>query len=575
MATNLSTKVLFYQGRYKEVLKEAKDIDVLPHLIGAHSFLGQMEEATGYFQTRSQSLQQSQLIEARFYLALGFVRISEYKKARVLLGANLKLKRKESSPLSLFFIYQGLAFYRYFCGRWDIGLESAELAFQSALESEFDYGKVLSSDLRGHLLVQVQNVDDGLRNLKQAHELAVLIKNKAIADATEISLLTYEAEFGFHSQQMIHKLENKLKDLEESDTYTRSTLLLELARQQMLRGQVSIVKKYLDEASYLIYMYRQRRQEAILNMRWSYLHYISGDYYQALSFVQSAMKSLDLQVDHILELAILGLELKIVTRLNIASRQSELVHELAQKNTHFGGNIHKRILHRFDKKRFPENPSLMGDRLAQLIDQKNSDELIRKNYLLFLYDLHKVKPKQKTIYLDLIPHHHFLFDRGQISACKSLTPLLRKIIEQLALQKGSKEELISLVWGYQYDPLRHDSLIYTTIVNLRKWLGPFSHWVETTESGYSFQNDIHFKSGLKKLKNALPVEIAPQTNLNFRQVLFLKQLKKGHFVNVHEYEKFFHVSEITACRDLAMLHREGYLLKMGRARATRYTLPEG
>lgn len=534
-----------------------------------------MEEANGYFQTRAQVLAQAQLVEARFYLALGFIRISEYKKARVLLGANLKLKNQSPSLVSLFFIYQGLAFYRFFCGRWEVGLESAELAFQFSLQADFTYGKILSSDLRGHLLVQVQNVDDGLRNLKQAHEMAVQIKNTAIADATEISHLTYEAEFGFHSQQIVQTLENKLENLQESDTYTRSTLLLELSRQQMLRGQISLVKKYLDEASYLIYMYRQRRQEAILNMRWSYLHYISGDYYQALSFIQSAMKSLDLQVDRILELSILGLELKIVCKLNISSRQEELIREIIQKNTHFGGNVHRRILNRFDKEKFPQKPRIFGDRLAQLIDQKNSEELIKKGYLLFLYDLHKIKAKQKTIFLDLIPHHHFLFDRGKISSCKSLTPLLRKVIEQLALKKGTKEELISEVWGYQYDPLRHDSLIYTTIVNLRKWLGSFGHWVETTESGYSFLSDIHFKSGTKKVKNALPVEIAPQSNLNYRQLQFLKQLKSGHFVNVHEYEKFFQVSEITACRDLAMMHREGYLLKMGRARATRYTLPEG
>jgi DeoR/GlpR family transcriptional regulator of sugar metabolism len=63
--------------------------------------------------------------------------------------------------------------------------------------------------------------------------------------------------------------------------------------------------------------------------------------------------------------------------------------------------------------------------------------------------------------------------------------------------------------------------------------------------------------------------------LNFRQLKLLDGLKPEEFIHVKSYGKRFKISEITACRDLAVLSRLGLVVRVGRARATRYMLPKG
>lgn len=61
--------------------------------------------------------------------------------------------------------------------------------------------------------------------------------------------------------------------------------------------------------------------------------------------------------------------------------------------------------------------------------------------------------------------------------------------------------------------------------------------------------------------------------LNHRQVELLRLLGERELIDVQTYKKQFSISEITACRDLAQLAREGYLQRLGKARATRYVKP--
>ena len=59
--------------------------------------------------------------------------------------------------------------------------------------------------------------------------------------------------------------------------------------------------------------------------------------------------------------------------------------------------------------------------------------------------------------------------------------------------------------------------------------------------------------------------------LNMRQAKFMRELKIGEFKSVHDYKDRFDISELTACRDLSNLIRAGLVVRVGRARATRYT----
>lgn len=362
-------EILFLEGRYLEVLAQTVDSGRAwnkahsPWVVGALSFTGRIDEARTLANINQSGLKRSELIQTRFFLALGLIRISAYSEARHELSLNVQTLRTKLSDRETFFVYQGLAFYRYFCGRLELALSSSLKALEAATKADFIYGKILASDIRGHVLIQTENVDEGLKYLSEALKLAKLHNNQALTNATEISILTYEAQYGIESKKIVEKLKRKLKKLHSDDTYSKATLLLELARQLILRANPKEVAPLLDEASRLIYTFKNRRQEALLNIRWASLTHQQCEPYRALSFAQSALRSLDLQVDKSLELMALGMQLKIVQDLNLPDREKELLNEIERKSRHTSGQIHRRMLHRLDPERFAPTQS-KGDRIA-------------------------------------------------------------------------------------------------------------------------------------------------------------------------------------------------------------------
>ncbi|GAB4016421.1 MAG: hypothetical protein Fur0010_16210 [Bdellovibrio sp.] len=564
-----------YRGDYQSILKSRDALSDLTATIGALSFSGRPDEALMLFQKNNEKLPLDEIIENHFYLALGMIRNSRYREGRDILKSNILLSRRTKSPKDLFFIYQGLAFYRYFSGRWSSGLDSANKASLYALEAQFDFGLMLAEDVKGHLLVQLENVDRGLFFLYEAKKWAALIGNNSVILAVEISILTYEAQFALGQGDIINRLKGVLNQSDINDTYSRSTLMLEIARQLTLRGQLDQVADYLNKASVSIYLYKNRRQEAVLNLRWSEYNFRKGEFYQALSYVQSAERCLHPEVDFALILATLGMQLKIAIELKLKGKVEELKNKLKIQGQHYSGNIHRRMLHRIDPQFFPENPDSRGDRLAQLIDRNDIKEIIDSGYYSLLCSKLSRTPKDQVINLDLIKGKHFTYSSGQIYEVKKLTPLLKKLLETLCQNKVSKEDIVQTVWGQKYDPLRHDSLLYSNILKLRRSLSPHPDWIETIENGYCLANQVEVKGHLNVQSRKKREYQSDQIELNFRQLEFLNSLKTRIFINVQEYQKIFHISQITACRDLAIMCQKGYLLKIGKARATRYTLPEG
>lgn len=62
-----------------------------------------------------------------------------------------------------------------------------------------------------------------------------------------------------------------------------------------------------------------------------------------------------------------------------------------------------------------------------------------------------------------------------------------------------------------------------------------------------------------------------KTDLNHRQIQLLSQLTDDSYIDIRTYVLKHGVSEVTAFRDLSALVRAGYLMRTGKARATRYS----
>lgn len=581
---------LFFRGDYAQVLKLTVDsprgrklsLEELGIVIGALSFVGRVREGEILYANHESGMSRERKIQCRFFLGIGYTRVSDYAKARACFGANIREADSKVSSHSKFYASQGLGFYRYFCGRFDAALKAAERAFEAAVSADFLYGKVLSSDLSGHLLVQTRNVDLGLKRLTQAKELSLALANTTIAGAIDISSLCYEAQFGLDSRKILGRLRKKIRDTDDRDTYSRASLLLELARQLSIRGNIPDADAALEQASRLIYVNQHRRQQATLNLRYAYSSHLAGDGFRALGFVQAAKRILDPAVDSALELAAGGLELKITSQLGICPQKETLTEKIDRMSRRFGGSINRRILSRAGE--------FAGDRIGDLRDRMNSEpqaaivDVLRSGYLAFLYELLPIPPSKQIIYVDLAPDSLALFDRGNVEFGDGLTPLLRSVVAKLMAGPQSKEQLIESIWGYKYHPLRHDPLVYTTLTSLRKLLGSRHSWIETTENGYrlSSQVEVVFKEereASESRRSAAAAAPAPgprnSSQLNYRQLKLLDGIHPEEFIHVKSYGKRFKISEITACRDLAILSRLGLMVKVGRARATRYMLPKG
>lgn len=577
---------LFYKGTYSEVLKQSVDspkwsqaLEDIPFVVGALSFTGRLEEAEILFQKIKV---EKSLIIARFFLGVGYTRLSHYTLAQKIFAENLRSTRsKKTSDIELFFIYQGLSFFRFFSGKLKIAERSSKLAFQYANKADYLYGKVLSTDIRAHILIQLGEISRGLKLFSNVESLCEHLDNSSLPKAISISEVTYKARFGLSS---LESLQDAIKNLDPGDNYSFANLLLEYSRQLALRGNSDAAYKALDEASRIIFSNQNRRQEVALNLRYAQLMYLSGDFSRGLNAVRAAKRALDTSMDSILEVEALGMEYKFFLNLEMKKECEELLPKLECLSKRFGNNMQIRMFSRYqggEAQGVRKGEDIIGDLMDQIYkDPEGAISLIAKSeYSGLLYEVLPIEKNSSVLYLDLQPGTLTLFDRGNVIHNVGLTPLLRKIILSLAKGVTEKGSLVSQVWGYKYDPLRHDSIVYNSIVQLRKLLGSRAHWLVTSESGYGLQMGVEIRSHTKIVnttyKPALSLDfIEDSASLNFRQIKILQFLKKNESIDVQKCKKLFNVSDITASRDLSALTRMNSVARIGKGRAIQYVLPE-
>ena len=253
-----------------------------------------------------------ELFASRFFLGIGLCRLSRYEESRGFLFANLKDGRKASDPKLRFYAYQGLGFYRFFCGRFGAALASARKASLAALQSEFLWGKLLSSDLMGHALVQTGEVSLGTKTLAQAQGYAKHLGDGGIQQALRVARSAWiRAQFGL-DREALRSLERLGGELRDQDTYSHAALLLEKARLHGLRGELQEAREILALSGPLTSTARETAgSRCVLNVRYAQLHFLRGEPEQALNLLLNSDRDLTLGIDNALELEALGVKLKI------------------------------------------------------------------------------------------------------------------------------------------------------------------------------------------------------------------------------------------------------------------------
>jgi DNA-binding winged helix-turn-helix (wHTH) protein len=621
MALDLANEVL--KGHYRVVANAVtdqpsllNDLGNLPYAVASAVFLGDQERAD--VMARREDLSLEQTVACRFFLALGLTRRSEYKKARSLLALNARVARRESCPRTVFYVHQGLAFYRFFCGRYLLAQSHAHKAYAAAMQAQFPWGEIVSRDLLGHAAIQTGEVHLGMKHLGGAREMAQKAGNTTVTSAILITQVRVSAQFGLHPENCINELTKALAALPPEDTYSRGELDLELARQLMLRGEIDRAREVLDNSCDFIYKNQNRRQAATLNLRYGYLMHLEGQHQQALHLIRVAENNVDREVDRLHLQQLRGLRSKIerhLGRIEDAKKNEALIEQDALL---LGNAVNARIISRRHEVAFEartgEDP--LGDLLDQVRrkDQAALPEVISAGYFGLLQSFFDLPYGVKALIFDLIPGSLTVLGPGTVRYHeKQVNGLIRRMIQTLKGRAVSKEDLIHEVWGYHYDPARHDSIAHAGLTKLRRLLEPFGNWIQLTEDGYRFDSEVQIifhGSARKKISEVadkaasvspalklfaaalLPIAFEEDETevtqsharepivvgksidlgLNFRQIQILERLAEARSMSVAECAGHFRTSKITACRDLTFLAENDHCLRIGKGRATRYML---
>lgn len=586
---------LYYQGQYKQILAATTDsaqgafeMADLPYILGALTFRGRLTEAGTLFKIHHAALTEDGLVMARFVLGVGHARHSNYGQARAFLAANLRGAARSESRRARFFAWQGLGFYRLLCGRHKDGFRAAQHALEAAIEANFLYGKALASDLMAHNQVLPGQVSAALGSFRDAIRYATLLGDGGLLQAIQVSLAIHSAQYGLAPATDLAELVALQTKIASQDNYSKSRLLLEIARQRTLRGDADAARTALNEACQLIYGSNNRRYSIVLNLRYATLMFLSGEQHQALNLVRNAAKELDPEVDRALAVEIMGLERKIQRAMGIAEG-SALNLCLSKLSAETGRVVAHRILAREESGdtallRFGDDP--LGD-LLDLAQRRGHDAahaIIDKGFYGLILHLIPASAGKRVLYFDLIPGSMVIADRGSVRYCfNGFSSVIRAIARALGTGEASKQDLIEKVWGYKYQTLKHDPLIYRNVSRFRALLGAASGWLEVTESGYRFAAGVevrfHEREETKHqpLPDSLPQDPADSglpapEGVNFRQLQILERLGAEPFVDVRALTGLLQVSEMTARRDLTHLHKLHLVTRTGKGRATRYSL---
>lgn len=593
-------KSLFLAGRFVDVSSEfaskselQDNQELMPYWIGALVFTGNLEKALALFEPTE--LSTDLRVACRFYIILGYIRKSMYGKAKEELAKNLKEKKNTTDAQDLFYIYQGIAFYRFFCGRYLAARKHVNNSYSYAIKSRFVFGEMISRDLLAHTLIQLGQNREGLKLFDQAMDLAEQNNNEWLSAAIRISILKFRAQLGIQPTQDLEDLKKALLKLAPQDTYSIAELLLEMIRQHILRGQFTEAEACFSKASEVIYKHQNRRQIALLNLRMSYMLYLQGQYMQAMHIVRFAEQNIDASIDLNLWTQMSGLKMKIASETS--KHAADVTQEWLDKMARTQMAIHKKIISRKNhtEHNYPTNEDPIGD----LLDKINANDasaprlLVESGYYGLLHKCYKLPFGVQSLIFDLLPGSLVILDRGNVTfKKKALNSILRKILLLLRDRPCTKEELVEQIWGYAYDPLRHDPLIYSSMNKVRKFLENYGDWIELSEDGYRIKAGVKviIKNNLKRndkmasltaLVEKTQAQQSPAVkasknfdlqNMNFRQMQVLEYLRKNHSISIFELSSKLEISKPTATRDLSQLHKMGKLKRVGKGRATRYLL---
>ncbi len=600
----MSPRERFLKGEYAKIVEEFEASGLKPSrtpkaqqawLAASFALLGRIEEALLW--------PSSQDAIVRFYITVALVRASRYEEADQALAELIQAARaKNRSHEARFFCAQALGFRAFFEGRFRKAHFWSRLAKKEAILSGDLHERVLSSDLSGHSLLQMGRVDEGLESLGEALKIAKRAGNLSNITALRAAIAIGESQHGYRTDESLREMLSEARDL---DSYTSANILIELMRQASLKGRYREALKIAVEARKLVRVIRHKRQQALFAVREAYAHFRLGSLAKALEILEPFEKKLDRR-DRALLVQVKGLKYMILESKESASgARAKGLSRLQSEITTLAHEVRNRrslmFIRRWaDSERsgvpvvLEGSPSPAEHWIDGTQDLHIRLELLERGYLAYFETLFS-QPVENAILLSIVPGQVLFRTRRELSsASDQFSSVIRRGLLILAKGRCSKSELVELVWGYQYEASRHDTLIYTFISRLRSALGPLASLLTYSkdDESYGFERPVAVQVlEFQDLQTEAPAATSGVLEaesvggaLNLRQLEVLARLRaawrdgKGPLassVAAHELIEKYNVSRITATRDLAEMAELGHLIRTGSGRGTRYVLKNG
>ncbi|NVB81551.1 MAG: hypothetical protein HOV81_24365, partial [Kofleriaceae bacterium] len=195
----------FYAGRYAEILEATQDegadvaADDVAFVVGALTFLDRVDEARAMvdaWRSRTGADGDPQTRAAcRFFLGLAAARAGYFDRSIQLLVRDAFGDRHHADPWVRALVFQGIACQCYFTGRYPGAARNALRALHAAHEAKFLYAAMVATDMRGHSLVQMGQLQRGIAMLEQAKKQAHRLGLTNNAYAVDTSIATYVTRF--------------------------------------------------------------------------------------------------------------------------------------------------------------------------------------------------------------------------------------------------------------------------------------------------------------------------------------------------------------------------------------------
>ena len=493
----------FYAGRYAEIvaLHDAGDEPAradVAFVIGALTFVDRVDEARARFdawRARTAAPDPRTLAAGRFFLGLALARAGYFDRAAPLLVAAGFRDRHHADPWVRALVFQGLACQCYFTGRFAGAARHALRALTAAHEATFLYTAMLGTDLRGHALVQLGQLQRGIALLEQANRQARRLGLTNNAFAVDTSIATYTARF-VPEPVALDRVEALLRR-RAHDSYSRRALLTEAAVQRALRGRQRDAMAALEAADRdaLRGDTRRGRVVSLLARLWV-TRWRAGPAACAALVAQARTLVEPRDIGFVGEL--LGFEVLVArARGDDAAASAALtrLRALARATHHVAA---KAALAQHDEA--PPSSSFDEDTLSPLLravarrDATALSRLLALGLVGAVPELLGLTPGRRII---LIPAEDLLLleDHGDVTVRHHPPRWCPTLLRLLAGGGASKERIVAGLWGLRsYHPELHDPPVRTAIHRLRAFLAPHGAWIEVGADGYRTAVPVHLVS---------------------------------------------------------------------------------